>query len=123
MNKKEKIVWIPVLIKKHADRNGGHHHVILEDLDDNHVSVGLSTKSKKGKNSNSPNYKLDRDPLGGTDDSYMRRQGMVDKKNRYYKPRSGVMSPKDYAKARQYGEKAKKKYLEKKKKSNDVPNA
>ena len=33
------------------------------------------------------------------------------------------MSPKDYAKAREYGEKAKKKYLEKKKKSNDVPNA
>ena len=117
MNKKKKEpVWVPVRIKKHVDQNGGHHHVILEDLEDNHVSVGLSTRSKKGRNSNSTNYKLDRDPLGGNKDSYMRRQGTVDKKDRYYRERGGSMSPKDFAKAREYGEKAKKKYFQTKEK-------
>lgn len=110
---------ISVRIKDHADNKGGHPHVILENIDDKHVSVGLTTRPKKGKNH--PNYKLGTSPLGDGKTSYMRRQGTVAPINEYMNPRSGKMLPDDYEKAKEYGNKAKQKYLDNKK-SNDVPN-
>ena len=101
---------IPVSIKKHADKNGGHHHIILENVGDNHVSVGLTTHPKKGKNS--PNAKCDFDPLGNGAKSYMRRQGIVSPVKEYGKQvYKGKMSPNDYARAKKYGDKAKEKHL------------
>lgn len=112
---------ITVTIKFKNDKNGGHNHVIVDNIDDNHVSVGLSTKPKKGKNS--PNYTLDISPLLDGQTSYMRRQGTVAPKKSYGKPREGKMTEKNLERAKRYGEKAKKKYIEKKnKKNNDVPN-
>ncbi len=106
---------IPVKIKQHKDKNGGHPHVIMEDIEDKHVSVGLSTKPKKGKNST--NYALEKSPLCDGRTSYMRRQGTVAPKKEYYGERKGCMTPKDYKQAKLYGERAKEKYLHKK--SND----
>ena len=103
-----------VLIKKHKDKKGGHFHVILEDIDDCHVSVGLTTKPKKGKNS--PNYKLQKSPLNDGKTSYMRRQGLVAPKTEYIESRSGSMTQHDYERAQLYGTKAKKKYILDKKK-------
>ncbi len=102
---------ITVKIKFKNDKNGGHPHVIVDELEKNHVSVGLSTHAKKGKNS--PNYKLTVNPLGGTEQSFMRRQGTVAPKKDYKTPQKGVMTPNDYEKAKTYGEKAKQKHLEK----------
>ena len=103
---------IPVTIKNHKDKNGGHPHVIVDNIDNKHVSVGLSTKPKKGKNS--PNYALEKSPLNDGKTSYMRRQGTVAPQGEYEKPRKGSMTPKDYNRAKEYGDKAKKKYIEKK---------
>ena len=103
-----------VVIKTHSDSKGGHPHVILENIDDCHVSVGLSTHPKKGKNS--PNYKLQKSPLNDGKTSYMRRQGTVSPRSAYSKPRSGVMTQADYQRARYYGNKAKRKYISNKKK-------
>lgn len=114
---KKKTKLVAVKIKNHRDKKGDHPHVIVEDLADKHVSVGLSTKAKKGKNH--PNYKLEVNPLGGNETSYMRRQGTVDKKTNYYGDRHGAMTPKDYAQAKNYAERAKQKVH---KKSNDRPN-
>lgn len=52
--------------------------------------------------------------------SYMRRQGVVDKKDNYFKPTKGTMTKEDYSQAKIYGDRAKQKYLDNKK-SNDVP--
>ncbi len=101
-----------VTLKYHGDKNGGHNHVIIEDIDENHVSVGLTTRKKKGKNH--PNYALEQSPLGDGKKSYMRRQGTVAPKKEYKSPQKGEMTSKDYAKAKEIGNKAKKKYLEKK---------
>lgn len=107
--KKESEQSVTVLIKQHKDKKGGHPHVVLEDIDDKHVSVGLTHARKKGKNS--PNYAMEYDPLGGNKPSYMHRQGTVDNKKAYYNNRKGKMSAKDYDKAKEYGDKAKKKYI------------
>ena len=48
---------IPVRIKTHNDRNGGHPHIIVDDIDDKHVSVGLTHDKYKGKNHK--NYTLE----------------------------------------------------------------
>ena len=113
--KKNSIIFIPVRLKRHRDINGGHRHIILENIGDRYVSVGLSSKNKKG--SNSTNYQCENDILGSGSRSYMRRQGTVDKiKNYYGNETTGVMTPKDYRQARIYGERAKEKYLSKKKK-------
>lgn len=104
---------IPVIIKKHNDKNGGHPHVIVEDIDNKHVSVGLSTRAKKGKNH--PNYPLERSPLNDGKNSYMRRQGTVAPKKEYSERRTGSMTPKDYEQAKIYAERAKQKYLDGKK--------
>lgn len=110
---------VSVKVKTHNDANGGHPHVIVDNIDDKHVSVGLSTQKKKGKNHT--NYPLERSPLNDGKHSYMRRQGTVAPKWEYEKPRKGKMTPKDYAQAKTYGARAKNKYITEKnaKKSND----
>ena len=102
------------MLKRHRDKNGGHQHVILENIEDKHVSVGLSSKSKKGRNST--NYKCETDILGNGKASFLRRQGTVDSMTNYDSPRSAKMTEKDYAQAKVYGERAKRKYLDKRKK-------
>ena len=103
---------IPVQIKTHTDKKGGHPHVILEDIEDKHVSVGLTSSPKKGKNN--PNYKLKKSPLDDGKISYMHRQGTVAPKKEYKRPRKGSMATDDYKQAKKYGEAAKRKYIEKK---------
>lgn len=103
-----------VVIKTHNDKNGGHPHVIMGNIDDKHVSVGLTTKSKKGKRG-SPNYKMERSPFPDSKNSYMRRQGTVAPKKEYSGERQGVFSEKDYEQAKIYGKRAEEKYLNKKK--------
>lgn len=103
---------IPVTIKTHKDKNGGHPHVIVDNVDDKHVSVGLSTSKTKGKGSK--NYRMEKSPLNDGKESYMRRQGTVAPKSEYYGTRKGSMTPKDFNQAQKYGSKAKEKYLEKK---------
>ena len=105
---------MPALLKFHHDKNGGHHHVILENVKDKHVSVGLTSKSKKRHNST--NYKCETDVLGNGKMSFLRRQGTVDSMTNYDSPRSAKMTEKDYAQAKMYGERAKQKYLNKRKK-------
>ena len=103
---------IEVVIKKHDDSNNGHPHVILEDFEgDKHVSVGLTTRKLKGKNAT--NYKLEKDPLGEVEESYMRRQGSVDYQKNYFEPRKGKLTKKDYERALLYGQRAKEKYIKK----------
>ena len=110
---KKNDTYIFITIKNHKDKHGGHPHVIIENIDDKHVSVGFTTKPKKGKNH--PNYPLATSPLKDNKKSYMRRQGTVDSKKNYEKQRKGQMTAVDYAKAKEYGDKAKRKYLNKKK--------
>lgn len=105
---------ITVVIKTHRDRNGGHPHIIIEDIDNKHVSVGLSTDDHKGKGHT--NIQLQQDPFGKGEISYMRRQGTVDRKGAYHDQRDGSLVRSDHEKAKQIGEKAKQKYLQKKKK-------
>ena len=107
-----KMELIPVTIKDHRDKNGGHHHIILEDIDNNHVSVGLTTHQKKGKNST--NYTCKVSPLGDGKASFMRRQAQVAPMKEYYNPQSGNMEKGDYERAKVYGNRAKEKYLAKK---------
>ncbi len=106
---------LTVRLKRHRDVAGNHRHVILEDIDDKHVSVGLTSNLKKGRNST--NYACDNDVIGNgkSDRSYMRRQGTVDFQNNYYDESIGHMTEKDLNQAKIYGERAKQKYLEKKK--------
>ena len=104
---------ISVVIKKHNDSNNGHPHVILEDFEDKHVSVGLTTRKYKGTNSSRKNYRLEKDPFGKLENSYMRRQGIVDYKTNYQNPRKGKLTKKDYEQALLYGQKAKEKYIKK----------
>lgn len=103
---------VPVNIKTHKDKQGGHPHVIVDNVENKHVSVGLSTKPTKGKGSK--NYRLEKSPLNDGKNSYMRRQGTVAPKGEYEHPRRGSMMQKDYDKAKEFGAKAKQKYLEKK---------
>lgn len=116
----------PIIVntKRHRDSQGNHPHIIIEDIGDKHVSVGLSTQSKKGKSKKAGNnYSLDINPLEhDTRHSYMRRQGTVDGKRNYMQPELGVMSEKDYEQAKHYADKAKAKYLNiNKKNSNTSP--
>lgn len=110
---KNKYDLIAVKIKKHRDKKGGHPHIILEDIEENHVSVGLSTHPTKGKGSK--NYHMEKNPFGYNCVSYMRRQGTVAPIEEYgIIARKGSITPKDYERAKLYGERAKKKYTEKK---------
>ncbi len=105
-----------VFIKDHKDNNGGHPHVIVDNIDNKYVSVGLTTQRYKGKSPRAgKNYSLKNNPLNEkADPTYMRRQAVVDDKEKYYKPRTGKMDKEDYEKAKEYGEKAKQKYLDEK---------
>lgn len=105
---------VPVQIKDHMDNMGGHPHAIMDNVDDCHVSVGLSTHAKKGRNH--PNRTMDKSPLGDGKQSYMRRQACVYPIDEYVNPRCGAMSQSDYDYAKQAAEKAKQKYLEQKNK-------
>ncbi len=105
---------VPVLLKRHKDLQGNHHHIILGNIDDCHISVGTSSKAKKGKNST--NYKCENDIVGNGMHTYLRRQGTVDRKSNYSNPSQGRMTQKDYAQAQVYGQRAKEKYLTQKKK-------
>lgn len=115
---KEKLV--SVTVKKHRDRNGNHNHVILESFEDKHVSVGLSTKDKKGKKgSNNKQLKKDTLDVGQKgykpkNPTYMRRQGTVDKQDNYFRQTKGSMVKSDFDKAIEYGKRAKTKFLQKK---------
>ena len=113
--------YIPITIKTHQDKKGGHPHIIVDNVDNKHVSIGLTTKPTKGKGSK--NYKLEKSPLNDCKQSYMRRQGIVAPKSEYSGKRKGSITQKDYLQVKIYGERAKLKYLNKKehKKSNDVP--
>lgn len=104
---------IAVTIKYHGDKNGGHHHVILGNIDDKHVSVGLSTKKSKGKGSK--NYTLDTSPLQDGKKSYIRRQGQVNPIGEYKDKRKGIMTKADHERATVYGERARQKYINGKK--------
>ncbi len=107
---------IPVRIKTHTDKNDGHPHVIMGNIDDKHVSVGLSTQKKKGKGKKSgTNYSLEKSPLDDGKNSFMRRQGTVAPKKEYKNPCDGTMTPKDYEQAKVYAERAKQKYRDGKK--------
>lgn len=105
--------YIKITIKTHHDKKGGHPHIIFDNVDDKHVSVGLSTKPTKGKGSK--NYRLEKSPFNDGKQSYMRRQGTVAPKTEYSGKRHGSLTPKDYEHAKLYGERAKQKYLNKKK--------
>lgn len=103
---------VTVTIKDHHDSRGGHPHIIVDDIDNNHVSVGLTHDKKKGKNH--PNYPMEKKPLGGNEQSFARRQGTVAPKKEYSKTaRKGKVTPKDYEKVKDIGEKAKRKYIDK----------
>ncbi len=103
---------ITVTIKFLPDSNGGHHHIVIEDIDDKHVSVGLTTHKRKGKGKKSgKNYTLSKSPLNDGKESYMRRQGTVKPKKSYQGAKKGKMTEKDYRQAKVYGDKAKAKYL------------
>ena len=110
-NSKPSVPTVNIQVKNYRDKNGGHPHVIVDDIDNNHVSVGFTHSPKKGKGH--PNYALEINPLGGPEKTYMRRQGTVVPKKDYYEPRTGIMTEKDYAKAKEYGETSKRKYIDK----------
>ena len=50
----------------------------------------------------------------------MRRQGTVAPKKEYSGERKGKMTPRDYGKAKEYGDKAKQKYIDRKKRKKKV---
>lgn len=105
---------VDLSIKKHPDKNRGHFHGIIDKIDGNYISVGFTTKEFKGKNAT--NYPLELDPLNTDKKSYMRRQATIDPKSKYYDDRQGFMTPKDHAIAKEYAERAKQKYISKKRK-------
>lgn len=100
---------ITVDLKFHPDSNGGHHHIIVEDLGDNHVSVGLTTNPKYDtKHKNVP---LEHSPLSNQKQSYASRKGTVDKKNNYNSPKQGQITKTDKTKVTQIADKAKAKAI------------
>lgn len=105
---------VTIIIKTHNDAKGGHPHIIIDDVDDKHVSVGLTSDAYKGKGHKNICLKIN--PLGGSDPSYMKRQGTVSEVARYGSPRNGSLAKSDHEKAKQIGDKAKQKYLKNKKK-------
>lgn len=104
---------VRVTTKIHNDAKGGHPHIIVDNIDSKHVSVGLTTKATKGKGST--NYHLEKSPFDDGKKSYVRRQGIVDDVKKYNNPKLGTLTQKDYEQVKIYGERAKEKYLDKKK--------
>lgn len=87
---------------------------MVDKVQGKEVSVGLTHSPKSGKNM--PNRKLEVNPLGGKETVYMQRRGTVAPKKEYGAAKQGNMHPKDYTAAQKYGETAKQKALNKKKK-------
>lgn len=106
---------VAVDIKTHGDKNGGHYHVIMDNIDDNHVSIGLTSQKRKGKNGRK-NYLMEKSPFNDGKQSYMRRQGIVAPRKEYYNPEKGTLTVNDYEVAKKFSVRAKEKYLEKKNK-------
>lgn len=102
---------ITVDLKFHPDSNGGHHHIIVEDLGDNHVSVGLTTSPKY--DSKHKNIKLEHSPISNHKQSYASRKGTVDKKKNYNSPKQGQITQTDKTKVKQIADKAKAKVIKK----------
>lgn len=112
---------ITVDMKMHRDNNDGHHHIIVDNYENKHVSVGTTTDPFKGKNH--PNIHLGYSVLNNEQESHMHRQGTVDLQSNYYNPHKGQMTLKDFERAKQIGEKAKLKHIaEQEKKKNNKPN-
>ncbi|MCM1289627.1 MAG: hypothetical protein NC132_03130 [Corallococcus sp.] len=109
--KKKEVKTVSITIKSLPDSQGGHIHFILDNLEDNHVTVGITHDKYKGKNH--PNIPLEVNPTGGTEQSYMKRQGTVAEKKRYTDEQKGKISKSDLSKAVHIGEKAKQKHLNK----------
>jgi len=104
---------VTVEIKIHSDAKGGHPHVMLGQLQEKNVSVGITHDKYKGKMHK--NIPLQHNPLGTGEQVYMRRQGTVDKQSNYHsESKQGKLTQSDNAKAKQIGEKAKRKELNKK---------
>ena len=114
MAKRDSFVSVP--LKRHRDKNKGHHHIIVDSIGDKYVSVGTSSQPTKGKKSKSPNYRCETDILGNGKPTYLRRQGTVDEKTNYFGNRTGRMTTKDYERAKVYADRAKEKHFSKKKK-------
>lgn len=104
---------ITVNLKFHPDSNGGHHHIIVENLGDKHVSVGVTTKKKYDKKHN--NIPLDHSPLSNGQKSYALRKGTVDIKKNYNSPKQGEITTEDAAKVKTIAYKAKEKEIKKNK--------
>ena len=105
--------YVTVEIRTHKDAQGGHPHIIVDSVDDNHVSVGLTHDKYKGKGHT--NITLTVNPLGKPDITYMHRQGTVYSKKSYKEqPQKGIMTKNDNEKAKNIGARAKQKYLNKK---------
>lgn len=106
--------------KWHNDDNGGHDHIILESIEDHHVSVGLTTDHKKGNNST--NYRLDTSPFQDGKDSHLRRQGRVRPIIEYKREKKGIITKVDHERAMLYGKRAKEKWLREQKEKEDKKN-
>lgn len=116
--KSKNLGLVPVKIKNHKDKKGGHPHIMLDKVAGKEVSVGITHDSKKGKNST--NYKCKVNPLGTKETTYLRRQGTVADSKEYYGNRAGNMHPDDYKQAKIFAERAKEKHIQNgNKKSND----
>lgn len=103
--------FVPVKIKRLRDKKDAHHHVITGSIDNKYISVGLTTKPKKGKGNS--NIKLKADPLGTKEDSFMKKQGTVERQKAYFDPKEGHMTVNDFSKAEKIGKKAKEKHIRK----------
>lgn len=96
---------ITVSLKFHPDSNGGHHHIIVENLGDSHVSVGLTTSKKFDKKHN--NIPLEHSPLSNGKPSFILKKGTVDKKRNYNSPKQGQITQNDAVKVKNVADKAK----------------
>ena len=97
------------------DKNDRHPHLIMDEVDDKYISMGLSTEPRKGKNKKAgKNKPLQINPLGGNDKSYMRRKATIENKKRYEKIQQGKIHTADYDVAKYYSDIAKDAYNKKK---------
>ncbi len=113
-NNKANNSFFAVLIKDHKDSQGGHPHVIVDNYQNKHVSVGITKASHKGKGH--PNKRLQTDPLQSGKISYMHKQGTVDLQSKYVRPRNGYMHPDDFIEANNIGKRALEKHKKTRKK-------
>lgn len=103
---------VDVEIRTHKDAKGGHPHIMVDTVGDKNVSVGTTHDKYKGKKH--ANIPLEVNPLGENRQAYMRKQGTVDKKENYSSTKQkGKMTVTDNVKAKQIGERAKQKELNK----------